>query len=130
MSAETLNPQISESEAKVMDVLWRAPEAPLSTEQIYDALLATEEWHISTVKTLLARLVKKGAIRAEADGRRFLYLPLVSRDAYVSAESRSFLKRMFDGKVAPLVSHFATQQKLTKRDLRELRRLLDELDHE
>lgn len=123
-------PQISESEARVMNVLWRAFPQSLSTEQIYEALQSSEDWHVSTVKTLLGRLVKKGAVEAEADGRRYQYLPLLSRQDYVSLESRSLLDRLFDGKVAPLVSHFAAQKKLTKRDVNELRRLLDELERE
>ena len=120
--------QISESEAKVMKVLWKAQ--PLSTEQIFDQLAVAEDWHISTVKTLLSRLVKKGALAAEADGRRFLYRPLVSQREYLSSESRTFLDRFFDGKVAPLVSHFARHKKLGKRDLAELRRVLDEIENE
>jgi BlaI family transcriptional regulator, penicillinase repressor len=120
--------QISESEAKVMNVLWDTH--PLGTEQIFEKLGDSETWHVSTVKTLLGRLVKKGAVAATAEGRRFLYHPLLSRRDYVSNESRSLLDRLFDGKVAPLVSHFAAQRKLTKRDLNELRRLLDELDHD
>jgi len=120
--------QISESEAKVMKVLWSAQ--PLSTEQIFEKLAAAEDWHVSTVKTLLGRLVKKGALAAEADGRRFLYRPLISQREYLSSESRTFLDRFFDGKVAPLVSHFAKHKKLSKRDLAELRRVLDEIENE
>jgi BlaI family transcriptional regulator, penicillinase repressor len=120
--------QITESEAKVMSVLW--DEHPLGTEQVFEKLGDSEAWHVSTVKTLLGRLVKKGAVAADTDGRRFLYRPLLSRSDYISNESRSLLDRLFGGKVAPLVSHFAAQRKLTKRDLNELRRLLDELDHD
>jgi predicted transcriptional regulator len=119
--------QISESEAKVMQVLW--DESPLGAEQVAERLANNESWQTSTVKTLLNRLLKKGAVSADADGRRYLYRPLLSRRVYVASESRSLLDRLFDGKVAPLVSHFAEQRKLTKRDVTELRRLLDELDN-
>lgn len=121
-------PPISESEAKVMDVLWQTQ--PATAEQIFAQLQSSKGWHVSTVKTLLGRLVKKNAIATDSDGRRFLYRPLLSRDVYVSLESRSLLDRLFGGKVAPLVSHFAEQRKLSKRDIAELRRLLDELDHD
>jgi predicted transcriptional regulator len=127
LSASEL-PPISESEAKVMDVLWQTQ--PATAEQIFAQLQSSEGWHVSTVKTLLGRLVKKNAIATVSDGRRFLYRPLLSRDVYVSLESRSLLDRLFGGKVAPLVSHFAEQRKLSKRDIAELRRLLDELDHD
>ena len=68
------------------------------------------------------------SLAADADGRRYLYRPLLTRAAYVALESRSLLDRLFGGKVAPLVSHFAAERKLTKRDVAELRRVLDELD--
>jgi BlaI family penicillinase repressor len=117
---------ISESEAKVMQVLWDTH--PLSAEQIFDALGKTETWQLATVKTLIGRLVRKGALGATAEGRRFLYYPILSHQNYVTTESRSLVDRLFNGRVAPLVSHFAEQRKLTKRDVAELRRLLDELD--
>ncbi len=117
---------ISESEAKVMQALWA--EHPLSAEQIYEAIAEAESWQLSTVKTLIGRLVRKGALGSTAEGRRFLYYPLLSQQDYVSSESRSLVDRLFNGRVAPLVSHFAEQRKLTKRDVAELRRLLDELD--
>jgi BlaI family transcriptional regulator, penicillinase repressor len=120
--------QISESEAKVMEVLWE--DNPLTAEQVVARLSESESWQAATVKTLLNRLLKKEAIAAEAEGRRYLYRPTVSREAYVSQASRSLLDRLFGGKVAPLVSHFAEQRKLSKRDIAELRRLLDELDHD
>lgn len=120
--------QISESEAKVMQVLW--DKSPLGADQVIEKLAGSESWQASTVKTLLNRLLNKGAVAAEADGRRFLYRPTLSRQDYVASESRSLVDRLFGGKVAPLVSHFAEQKKLTKRDLNELRRLLDELDHD
>jgi BlaI family transcriptional regulator, penicillinase repressor len=122
------NLQISESEAKVMQVLW--DESPLAAEQICEALAVSQSWHASTIKTLLGRLVKKEAIAAKVEGRRFLYQPLISREDYVSSESRSLLDRLFEGKITPLVSHFVERKKMTKRDIAELRRLLDELDHE
>ncbi len=119
--------QISDAEAKVMQVLWE--ESPLAADQVLQRL-ADASWHVSTVKTLLSRLVVKNAVAAEAEGRRFLYRPLLSRKAYVNSESGSLLDRLFGGKVTPLISHFAEQRKLSKRDLKELRRLLDELDHD
>jgi predicted transcriptional regulator len=79
---------------------------------------------------LLNRLLKKKAIKAERDGRRYLYTPLLSREKYVSQESKGLLDRLFGGRVAPLVVHFSEQRKLSKKDIAELRRLLEELDSE
>ena len=117
---------ISEAESVVMDVLWR--EHPLSAEEIVAALAASTDWQEPTIKTLLNRLLKKRAIAAERDGRRYLYRPLLKREDYVHAESKGLLDRLFDGRVAPLVAHFSERRKLSRRDIEELKRLIRELD--
>ena len=118
--------QISDAESVVMDVLWR--RSPLSAEEVMAALSGEQDWQEATVKTLLNRLLKKGAISAEKDGRRYLYAPVLQRDAWVQGESESLLERMFGGRVAPLVAHFSEQRKLSRKDIAELRKLLEELD--
>jgi predicted transcriptional regulator len=72
----------------------------------------------------------KKAVKAERDGRRYLYSPRLTREQYVSQESKGLLDRLFEGRVAPLVAHFSEQRKLSKRDIAELRKLLEELDDE
>ena len=119
---------ISEAEAIIMDVLWRA--APRTAEEILAEVGPAQNWQEGTVKSLLNRLLKKHAVRAERDGRRYLYTPLLSRELYVSQESKSLLDRLFGGRVAPLVAHFSEQRKLTKKDVAQLRKLLQELDDE
>lgn len=119
---------ISEAEAIIMDVLWRA--APRTAEEILAEVGPAQNWQEGTVKSLLNRLLKKHAVRAERDGRRYLYTPLLSRELYVSQESKSLLDRLFGGRVAPLVAHFSEQRKLSKKDVAQLRKLLQELDDE
>ena len=119
---------ISEAESTIMEVLWR--QAPRSAEDILAEVAPRQGWQEGTVKSLLNRLLKKKAIRAERDGRRYLYTPLLSREKYVSQESKGLLDRLFGGRVAPLVAHFSEQRKLSKKDIAELRRLLEELDDE
>ena len=92
------------------------------------ALADSREWQEPTIKTLLNRLLNKGAISAARDGRRYLYAPVLQRDAWVQGESESLLQRMFGGRVAPLVAHFSEQRKLSRKDIAELRKLLEELD--
>jgi predicted transcriptional regulator len=118
---------ISDAESQVMEVLWRAP-APLPAEQVVAALSDTQRWQAVTVKTLLNRLLKKGAIAAQKDGRRFLYHALLQRDEWVAQESEGLLQRLFGGRIAPLVAHFGSQRKLSPADIQELRKLIDELD--
>jgi predicted transcriptional regulator len=119
---------ISEAEAVIMEVLWR--DAPRSAEEILAEVGPRQGWQEGTVKSLLNRLLKKNAIQAERDGRRYLYTPLLSREKYVSHESKGLLDRLFGGRVAPLVAHFSDQRKLSKKDIAELKKLLQELDDE
>lgn len=119
---------ISEAESVVMEVLWE--RHPLSSEEVVAALADSTNWREPTVKTLLNRLLKKRAIAAERDGRRYLYRPLLKRAEYVHAQSKGLLDRLFGGRVAPLVAHFSEHHKLGKKDLAELKRLIEELDDE
>ena len=119
---------ISEAEAVVMDVLWR--QAPRSAEEILAEVGPSQGWQEGTVKSLLNRLLKKKAVKAERDGRRYLYAPRLTREQYVSQESKGLIDRLFDGRIAPLVAHFSEQRKLSRRDVADLRKLLEELDDE
>ncbi len=118
---------VSEAESVVMDVLWR--EHPLSADEVVAALAKTTDWQEPTIKTLLNRLLKKRAIAAERDGRRYLYRPLLKRQEYVHAESKGLLDRLFDGRIAPLVAHFSEHHKLSKKDIAELKQLIREIDN-
>jgi BlaI family transcriptional regulator, penicillinase repressor len=117
---------ISEAESVVMEVLWQT--SPMATEDLIAALGGTGKWHVSTVKTLLTRLQKKGVIRAQQDGRRYLYSPVMKREQWLTDESTGLLDRLFGGRVAPLVAHFSQRRKLSKKDVAELKRLIQELE--
>ena len=117
---------ISEAEAVVMQVLWR--KSPRSAEDILAEVGPAQDWQEGTVKSLLNRLLKKRAVKAVRDGRRYLYSPKLTREDYVMHESKGLLDRLFDGRVAPLVAHFSEQRKLSRKDIAELRKLLEELE--
>jgi BlaI family transcriptional regulator, penicillinase repressor len=121
-------PQISEAEAVVMEVLWS--DHPLTAEQVVHTLAAARQWQESTIKTLLNRLLKKGAVVAKPDGRRYLYSPVLQRDQWQVAESKGFVARVFGGRVAPMIAHLAQQKGLTQADLQELRKLVEGMDDE
>jgi predicted transcriptional regulator len=117
---------ISDAESVVMEVLWQ--RSPRSAEEVAAALAESRQWQEATVKTLLNRLLNKGAIEAIRDGRRYLYSPKLQRSDWVMGESESLLARLFDGRVAPLVAHFSEQRRLSAEDVAELRRLVASLD--
>lgn len=118
--------KISEAESLVMEVLWR--QHPLTSEEVVAALAEAQHWQEATIKTLLNRLLNKGAIVAEKEGRRYLYSPVLRREDWVLEESQGLLERLFGGRVAPLVAHFSQHRKLSRKDVAELRKLLEELD--
>jgi BlaI family penicillinase repressor len=119
---------ISDAESVVMGVLWQS--APLGADEVVAALADSTDWQEPTIKTLLNRLLKKRAIAADRDGKRYLYRPLLKRTDYVHSQSKSLLDRLFDGRVAPLVAHFSERRKLTRKDVAELKRLIAEFDHD
>ena len=121
-------PSITEAESVVLEVLWQ--RSPIATEDVVAALKDQRQWQEPTIKTLLNRLLNKGAVSAEKVGRRYLYSPVLKREEWLSSESENFLARLFGGRVAPLVAHFSKHRRLTKKDLAELRRLIEELSDE
>ena len=117
---------ISEAESRVMEVLWQ--QSPQTSEEIIASLLEPTGWHEKTIKTLLNRLLGKGAISAQKEGRRYLYTPRLHREDWQQHESRSLLDRVFGGKVAPLLAHFSQHEKLSTKDVAELRKLIDAIE--
>ncbi len=117
-------PAISDAEWDVMQVLWDAA-GPVTANDVVDQVAARNRWNPRTVKTLLNRLVKKRALGYEAEGKRYRYFPLVTREACVRRESRSFLSRVFGGAAGPMLAHFVSEAPLTPADIRRLREILD-----
>lgn len=119
-------PAISEAESRVMAELWRA--SPQSSEDIAAALRKSTGWHENTVRTLLNRLARKGAINSQREGRRYLYASVLTREEWQAQESRSLLNRVFGGRVAPLLAHFSRSEKLSAKDVAELRKLIAQIE--
>ncbi|QJE97011.1 BlaI/MecI/CopY family transcriptional regulator [Luteolibacter luteus] len=118
-------PNISESEWSVMEVLWES--APRTASDVARALKEPTGWAENTVRTLLSRLVEKGALEiSDEAGSPKLYSPAVKREACVKAESESFLERIFQGAAKPLLVHFAKNARLTPDEVKELKKLLDQ----
>jgi BlaI family penicillinase repressor len=122
-------PPISDAEWEVMKAIWDAPPpGELTAGEVVQRLEASgTRWKPRTIKTLLARLVRKGAVRAHDDpgARGYLYRAAVTREACSRHEIRSFLSRVFDGAVAPAMLHFLEGAKLSRAEIDELRKLLD-----
>ena len=115
-------PQISEAEFEVMKIVWKY--APISTNDITDRLLCTTSWSPKTIQTLIKRLVTKGALTYEKQGRVFVYTPLVKENEYIDQKSTSFLKRYYDGDITAMLSSYIENDRLSETDNDHLRSLL------
>lgn len=120
----TPSPTISGAEWDVMRVVWE--HTPCTAREVADHLVDQKRWSDRTVKTLLGRLVKKGVLSFEAEGKRYRYFPLVTQEQCVAAESSSFLDRVFDGSASPLLAHFLQRSRLSPQEIEELRALLED----
>jgi len=117
--------RISEGEQAVMEVLWA--DSPLTAAEVAERIPNERGWSERTVKTMLGRLLTKGALVHEEDGRRYLYRPAVERADYAMRETRKLVDRLFGGRAAPLVAQLAANEGLTQQDIAELEALLKDL---
>lgn len=115
-------PHISEAEFEVMKIVWKS--APINTNEITERLLKTTSWSAKTIQTLIKRLVTKGALTYEKQGRVFVYTPLVEENEYISQQSNSFIKRFYDGDISAMLSANLENNQLSETELNHLRSLL------
>jgi BlaI family penicillinase repressor len=119
-------PAISDAEWDVMKVVW--DHGPLSSGDVVKRLAdekPARDWKPRTIKTLLARLVRKGAVAAAETEGKILYTAKVPREELARREAKGFLARVFDGAVAPALVHFVRDADLSPQQIRELKQILD-----
>jgi len=117
-------PKISESEWLVMRVLWA--KNPLTANEVVERLTGKTQWKPKTVKTLIDRLMKKGAVKFKKEGRRYRYYPAVGRDECVATERHSFVRRVYGGTMKPMLAAFLEDAELSADDISELKEILEE----
>jgi BlaI family penicillinase repressor len=118
-------PRISDHEWEVMKVLWS--QSPCTAGQVIEELLRQDaSWHPKTVKTFLTRLVNKQVLAFRKEGRAYVYFPLFSEKECVRAATESFLQRVFGGSLRPMLAHFIEEKKLSRREIQDLKKILEE----
>jgi BlaI family penicillinase repressor len=115
--------KISDAEWQVMNVVWA--RSPLTGGEIIAAFGSRSPWRPRTIRTLLDRLVGKGALKVLSEGKR-RFVPAVSQEACVHSESRSFMARVFGGQPAPMLLHMIKDAKLTPDEIKQLKQILSE----
>ena len=119
--------QISKSEQVVMEVLWT--RSPMGAAEIAQTI-TSETWSIKTLKTLLSRLVQKGILSTQLEGRRYLYTPLLSKEAYGARVLDGFSQKFYGGRTAPLFLHLTKSKNLSDADIDEISDILERLKAE
>ncbi len=117
-------PRISEAEWEVMEVVWAA--GSVTANEVSDRLKGRRAWKPKTVQTLLRRLVDKRALTYEREGRAYRFRATVSAEDCRHEVSRSFLRRVFGGQVAPFLSTLVEKDDLTSEEIEKLRAILEE----
>jgi BlaI family transcriptional regulator, penicillinase repressor len=117
---------ITEAERQIMEVVWET--SPIVSEDIIARVARPNGWSDGTVRSLLNRLLNKKVLKVKREGRTYWYRPAVKREDFLTNESTGFLDRLFDGKLAPLVSHLAAHRKLSEEDIADLKKLIRKLD--
>jgi BlaI family penicillinase repressor len=116
--------QLGRVQLLIMQTLWKLGRA--TAREITDSLNETESIAHSTVQTLLRTLEEKGSITHEVDGRTFVFVPLVAEDKYKHTATRDLLERVFGGDVRSLVAHLLQNEKVSRKELDEIRRLIEQ----
>ncbi|HYF34089.1 MAG TPA: BlaI/MecI/CopY family transcriptional regulator [Prosthecobacter sp.] len=120
------SPKISDAEWTAMKVFWE--RGPSTVAEVVKELEGRLHWKPRTVQTLVRRLAEKGALTVETGGREFRYVPAVAQEDCQHEESRSFLKRVFDGRLTPFVAGLMEREEVSRDDLEALRRILQEAE--
>ena len=117
-------PAISEAEHHVMKIIWK--NNPIMASEIINVLTEKTYWKPKTIKTLINRLLTKGAIGYEKSGREYNYYPVIEESDFVKTESRMFVKRLFGGAMKPMLVSMVENEDLTLEDIDELRQYIVE----
>lgn len=117
--------QISEAELEVMKILWKIKEG--ASSQIIEELETKTDWKPKTIQTLITRLVAKEAITVDKSNKKmYIYSPNIEENEYKKYANESFLQKLYNGSINLMLSSFIKDKKLSKEDISELKKMLDE----
>lgn len=121
--------RLPDAELEIMLVIWRS-KGQVSSSYILEKLKDKRGWALATLMTVLSRLVDKGFLLCEKEGRSNRYSPVISEEEYKESESRSTLAKLFDNSIQDMVMSLYNGKAINKDDLSELREMLDQVERE
>jgi len=120
---------ISQAELVIMKFLW--DESPLTAKQINEQVQTRhheKQWRKATVKTLINRLLKKGYISYEQQGRRYLYQPSIKKDDYLATQNDRFLNDLYEGRLSHMLAAFSNHETLSEADIKDIKAFIHKLE--
>lgn len=118
--------QLSDAELETMKIVWGNPDEVTMFPYIMDGLAARgKPCQKNTLIVLLSRLMNKGFLNAKKIGRRNEYTTLISETEYQTAQTKSFLDKIYEGNVKGLVSNLISGDLLTDGEYAELKKILE-----
>lgn len=121
---DEINIKISDAEWVVMKILWQ--ESPLTSTNIIESLKSKTNWKPKTIHSLIDRLVKKGAVAVNKDYSQFQFYPIVEKKGCINEETKSFIEKFYNGSSNFMISSFIKNEKMSKDEIEDLQRLLNE----
>lgn len=117
--------KLPESEEEIMLIIWDAKES-VSSDYIMERI--EKSWTKTTVLNFLTRLCNRGFLQCEKSGRSNLYAPIINKNDYLQKESRNFLQKMYHNSLTNMVASLYDGKSVTKKDLEELKRFIEEAE--
>ena len=118
------NISIGEAELEIMKVIWKAKE-PITSLDIGKEV-EDKGWKKTTIVTFLTRLVEKGALSADKQGKLYYYTPLITEKEYRKSQTKNLIKTLYNGSVRDFAVSFFEEQKLSDKDIQELKAIFED----
>lgn len=118
------NISIGDAELEIMKVIWKAND-PVTSLDIGKEV-EDKGWKKTTIATFLTRLVEKGALSADKQGKLYYYTPLITEKEYRKSQTKNLIKTLYNGSVRDFAVSFFEEQKLSNDDIKELRAIFED----
>jgi len=118
------NISIGDAELEIMKVIWKAKE-PITSLDIGKEV-EDKGWKKTTIATFLTRLVEKGALSADKQGKLYYYTPLITEKEYRKSQTKNLIKTLYNGSVRDFAVSFFEEQKLSDKDIEELKAIFED----
>lgn len=121
--------RLGDAELEIMLVIWEA-QGPVTSSYVLSALEGKRDWRLSTLMTVLSRLVDKGFLQLNKEGRSNFYSPVVTEEDYRRSESKDVLEKLFGNNIRAMVSSLVGGKAISEEDIHSLRQYLDDIEGE